>query len=284
MARILAISSQVARGHVGLSAIVPALQALGHEVIALPTVLLSNHPGHAHAAGERVAPALLGRMLDALEANGWLRGIDALITGYLPSVEHVAFAQEAVERVRRQSPVRYVCDPVLGDDPKGLYIGRDAAEAIRAHLVPRALFVTPNRFELSFIGGIDVRSPEDALRAIRKGGLHHFVLAKSLPGTSPNELVNLIAFEGVECYRAIVPRRLGVPNGTGDLMSALVAICRDDLGRITAVLDQVIGASAGRDELELRALPRDLAAVERWPVMRNPDFIDQLKNNARGRM
>ena len=79
MGRVLAISSQVARGHVGLSAIVPALQALGHEVIALPTILLSNHPGHPRFAGERVAPDLLRRMFDALESNRWLGEIDAVL-------------------------------------------------------------------------------------------------------------------------------------------------------------------------------------------------------------
>ena len=84
MPRVLAISSQVARGHVGLGAVVPVLQALGHDVIALPTVLLSNHPGHAHAAGECVGPDQLRRMLDALGANGWLGEIDAVLTGYLP--------------------------------------------------------------------------------------------------------------------------------------------------------------------------------------------------------
>ena len=103
MARVLAISSQVARGHVGLSAIVPALQGLGHEVIGLPTVLLSNHPGHKVVAGERVSPALLRRMLDALEANGWLGEIEAVTTAYLPSVEHVQFAVEAIGRVKAQA-------------------------------------------------------------------------------------------------------------------------------------------------------------------------------------
>ena len=42
MARILAISSHVVRGHVGLAASVPALQWLGHEVWALPTVILAS--------------------------------------------------------------------------------------------------------------------------------------------------------------------------------------------------------------------------------------------------
>src|SRR5688572_14290127 len=81
MARILALSSHVAFGSVGLTAIVPALQALGHEVVALPTVVLSNHPGYRSHAGEETAPAMLDRMFDSLEANGWLSGIDAVLSG-----------------------------------------------------------------------------------------------------------------------------------------------------------------------------------------------------------
>ena len=132
MARILAISSQVARGTVGLSIIVPALHALGHEVIALPTVILSNHPGHAHSAGQPVAPHTLHKMLDALKANGWLTGINAVLTGYLPSIEHVAFAATAIKSAHAANPrkrVMVLCDPVLGDDPKGLYIDARAAAA-----------------------------------------------------------------------------------------------------------------------------------------------------------
>ena len=139
MPRVLAISSHVACGHVGLAAIVPALQALGHDVIALPTVLLSNHPGHAHVAGARVDPDQLRRMLGALEANGWLGDIDAVLTGYLPSVEHVRFAADAVAAVTQANPRAIVLvDPILGDDPKGLYIDVTAAAAIRDTLLPAA--------------------------------------------------------------------------------------------------------------------------------------------------
>ena len=51
--RLLSISSQVAFGPVGNSAAVPALQARGHEVLAIPTIMLSNHPGHGPPAGFR---------------------------------------------------------------------------------------------------------------------------------------------------------------------------------------------------------------------------------------
>ena len=104
MARILALSSHVAFGSVGLAAIVPALQALGHEVVALPTVVLSNHPGYRSHAGEETAPAMLDRMFESLETNGWLSGIDAVLTGYLPTPAHVEMARNAIERIRAENP------------------------------------------------------------------------------------------------------------------------------------------------------------------------------------
>ena len=54
---ILSISSQVAYGHVGNAAIVPALNALGFEVLPVPTVLLAHHPGHGPPAGRALEPA-----------------------------------------------------------------------------------------------------------------------------------------------------------------------------------------------------------------------------------
>lgn len=147
MARVLVISSQVARGSVGLNAVLPALAAYGHEAIALPTVLLSNHPGHGRFAGERIDPTMLGRMVDALDANGWLDEVAAVLTGYLPSAAHVGFAAKALAMVQARNPAaRLFCDPVLGDDPKGLYIAEEAAHALRDALVPLAEFTFPNRF------------------------------------------------------------------------------------------------------------------------------------------
>jgi pyridoxine kinase len=52
--------------------------------------VLSSHPGHGRSAGERIAPAIIEEMVDALDANGWLAGVDAVLTGYLPTAGHVA--------------------------------------------------------------------------------------------------------------------------------------------------------------------------------------------------
>ena len=56
MATVVAVSSFVARGTVGLRAIMPALDRMGHEAIACPTILLSNHLGHPRAAGDPEHP------------------------------------------------------------------------------------------------------------------------------------------------------------------------------------------------------------------------------------
>jgi len=258
MSTVLALSSQVARGHVGLSAVVPALQALGHEVIALPTVLLSNHPGHPHVAGRRIEPDDLERMLDALGAGGWLGEVDAVLSGYLPTRAHVGVAARLIERLRRHAPnLLYLCDPVLGDDPKGLYLDEAAAEAIRSALLPLADCITPNRFELAWLAGRPVADPDQAVAAARGLG-RPAVLATSVPA-GEERLANLHVTPS-HVLTADVPRRVAAPHGTGDLMSGLVLGRMLDgqtqerqLSLAVAGVEAAIAASEGRDELALAA-------------------------------
>jgi len=259
MARILAVSSFLAHGRIGLMANAAAVQALGHKVLQFPTILLSNHPGYAHAAGERVSCALLMKMLDAMEANGWLGDISAVLTGYLPTVSHVAFAQEALERVRRHSPAAlYVCDPIIGDDPKGLYIDQLAAEAIRDRLVPVADVLTPNRFEISWLTGRAVDDPESTASAAAHLACQA-VAATSIPQDA-NEILNVLVAEGV--IRTLASsRRARVPHGTGDvfcgLLTGLLAtglFLPDAFVKADRVLQEVVTVSSGREDLDLAPL------------------------------
>ena len=220
MRRVLALSSYVARGAVGLQASLPPLRQLGIDVIGLPTILLSNHPGHARFAGAAVAPDLLADMIEALEANGWLCDVDAVLTGYLPTAAHAALAREMVERVRKQSPcATYLCDPVLGDDPDGLYIARAAAEAVRDQLVPIADVITPNRFELAWLSGRDVTGPESAFAAAR--ALTDARVAATSIADGPDRLANLFVTPSAT-WVCRSERLADVPHGTGDLFAGLL--------------------------------------------------------------
>jgi pyridoxine kinase len=256
MARVLALSSHVAFGSVGLAVIVPALQALGHEVVALPTVVLSNHPGYARFSGEHIAPAALERMIDSLDANGWLAGIDGVLTGYLPTPRHVRVAEAAVRRIREaNASLLFVCDPVFGDDPGGLYLEEAAAAAIRERLLPLCDVATPNRFELAWLSGKPVTSVEEAAAAARALGVPT-VLATSIPEGEKRLATLLVgASEARACF---VPRREVAPHGTGDLLAALYlghalngANSDACLARAAAAVEASIAASSSRDELSL---------------------------------
>ncbi len=256
MGNILAISSQVARGHVGLNAIVPALQALGHEVIALPTVMLSNHPGHGKVAGQRNDPALLGEMLATLDDHGWLASVDAVISGYLPTPGHVALVADAVARLRTHRPsALFFCDPVIGDDPKGIYIAEDAARAMATELIPRADFAFPNRFELAWLSGHPVVDAASARAAARLIGAA-CTIATSIP--DGDGALATAAFSADGAWAVTTVRQERVPNGTGDLLSGLFAghivgglTIPAALGSVAGTIDAVVGASRGRHELQL---------------------------------
>lgn len=237
MRQILMISSYVARDPVGLTAAIPPLQQAGIEVVGLPTVVLSNHPIRPHIAGITLDPALLKNMLGALEKNG-LGTFDAVFSGYLPSAGHVEIVATAVRRLREFNPATtYICDPIFGDDPKGHYIDEEAAAATRDLLLPLADILTPNRFELSWLSGFDVRSPADAVEAICRlrafssevdTGSHEenatakklirpIVAATSIPD-GPSRLATSLVTDG-RAFIGNVEKWNDVPHGTGDIFA-----------------------------------------------------------------
>ncbi len=270
MARILAISSFVAYGHVGLGAVVPALQALGHQVIALPTVVLSNHYGYKNVGASDVPLESFRAITEGLNANGWLKEVDGVITGYLPNANFVEAVRDIVGRIRRNNKkLVYLCDPVIGDDPKGLYVAKELAAAIRAQLLDTADVVTPNRFELSWLTGNEIGGPTQALTACQ--GLNNaLAVATSVPAGA-GELANVICDR--KATRAVTRRYDAVPHGTGDLFAALlighIVLGRnitEAMARATAGVQVVIEASLGTEELRLidtiqRAIAAEPAAV-----------------------
>ena len=247
MARVLAMSSWVSAGHVGLSAMAPVLQSLGHEIIQLPTVVLSNHTGWPAVAGQATSPEQLTEMLGAISANGWLVGVDAFIGGYLPSAPHVEVARQAIDKLREQSPAaRIVCDPVLGDDPEGLYIAHEAAEAVHDHLVPLADILTPNRFELAWLTGRSIASIDDARLAAQilvdeRPGRRVLVTSPPIPGEETTGVLEVTADEA-RLYRT--QRRTLVPKGVGDVFSTFIGAGHSTgaaLGQLQALIDASIG-------------------------------------------
>jgi pyridoxine kinase len=266
---ILSIQSQVVAGHVGNGAAQPALQRLGFEVWALPTILLSNHPGHGSFRGCATDPALLAELLDGLDQGGWLSHCVGVLTGYLATTGAAAVAQNAMARVRAANPGALVAvDPVMGDAPKGLYVTPDLVDVFREQLVPRADIVTPNRFELELLAGQPVASLAAALAAARilqsgngNGPGPEIVLCTSFDrGHGAGDMVETLAVDRSGAWIARAPRLENVPNGAGDLMAALFLAARLQgaalpaaLGAAASATWRVLAASVaqGADELAL---------------------------------
>jgi len=74
---VIVISSHVVRGSVGNRAAVFALETLGHQVWALPTVVLPWHPGHGRSTRLTFAEADFDAAID--EANSTRFGLAASV-------------------------------------------------------------------------------------------------------------------------------------------------------------------------------------------------------------
>ncbi|MEL7114375.1 MAG: pyridoxal kinase [Pseudomonadota bacterium] len=239
--RILVISSRVAAGHVGISAAEPVLHRLGHEVIGLPTVTLSNHPGFPHVAGARTEPEVLAAMAQSVLANGWTP--DTVLTGYMPSAEA---AEVTADIIAGLTDARVVVDPVIGDDPGGLYIAEEAAAKVRDRLVPLADVITPNRFELAWLTGHDVATVGDAFAAAQ-------VLSADVYLTSPplgDNRTGCLAVSDAAAKLYETETSADVPHGVGDVFSALIAAGHDP-GRAVGQLARLAQASVGAPHLSL---------------------------------
>lgn len=255
--RILSISSQVAYGPVGNTAAVPAMQALGHEVFSVPTIILSNHPGHGRPVALRIPAPDLAAMLGTLDELGVLASCDAVMTGYFAANDQIHGAARMIRRMREMNPALFVLvDPVIGDHG-ALYVPLPVAEAIRDELLPLATCVTPNRFELEWLTGWRAGSVKEAEAAARHMACPE-VLGTSIPADA-GQIATLVILSD-ETHKHMSPLRGGVPHGTGDFLSGLYLArrVRGDapalaLDGAMLILDSAVAVSAGCPVLDVAA-------------------------------
>ncbi len=218
MKTVLLISSQAASSRVGASAAAFALERLGIEVITLPTVLVGRHPGWGDPGLVEIDADGLSRLFLAVQAQGVLDHVDAVITGYFRSSRQITAAAAMIDYTRKaKSDVLVVVDPVMGDEPDGLYVPDAVAEAVIRDLVPRADIITPNAWELAHISDQPVFDESSAVDAARNTGCP-MVVASSTPSAA---LCATLTIEKDETWCVTTPSYNNAPRGTGDLLTAL---------------------------------------------------------------
>ena len=165
---VLAISSQVTTGRVGLSAIGPAFEAAGVKGLFLPTILLSSRPGMGPLVKHIVPADYLSDALSCLKDDNRLAGIDGIQTGYFAEAIQVGAVARILATLKEERPdLPILVDPVIGDADRGLFVDPGVANAIRDELVPLATIIVPNRFELSWLAGTDLHTEQSMVDAAR---------------------------------------------------------------------------------------------------------------------
>lgn len=240
--QILALSSEVGIGEVGLSIARFAFAAQNISVIALPTVLFASRPDMGRIVRHEIPSKVIDDQLSALRQDQLLDGLKGVLTGYFSSPHQVKIVAEHLERLRQMAPsLQIVVDPILGDFDTGLYVSSDVAGAVRDYLLPLADVITPNLYEFLWLVGDDTRVPlkQDALLA-RLKLKHQKLPTKTVVVTSAEIKIAdetsdfatistvLIGEETLVAFRSRYHEN--VPKGTGDVFAATL-LARMVLGR-----------------------------------------------------
>lgn len=168
LSRLLLLQSHVVSGCVGNRAAVFPLQLLGFDVDFINSVQFSVHTGYR--PGERPKGTIttgdeLREIVAGLEMNGVL-DYDYFLTGYIASESFLDEVLGLLSKLKAINPnVKYICDPVCGDDGK-LYIPRQLVDIFIQKVIPNAYMITPNQFEAELLTGIKIRNHEDAVNAL----------------------------------------------------------------------------------------------------------------------
>jgi pyridoxine kinase len=277
MATVLTISSWVARGHVGNSATTFPLMRLGHDVCAMPTVVLAHHPGHAPEPSRVDMPDLLAMGTDIL-SSPTPHPVDGILIGYVAVMPQILPIAGLVAEARAsKAGIPALIDPVCGDDGE-LYVDERIVAEIAGHLLPLADIVTPNVTELAALA-----APERVAEATgwSEAEIVHHARRLGVPVTvvtsvpdGPDSIANLV-ITSAAIHRIATPRIGTDVHGTGDLLAVLILaglLAGSDAvaatSRAAAIVHDILAETLrlGRDELALAAA-QDFIGAPRTTAM-----------------
>lgn len=284
---ILSIQSSVAFGHVGNSAAVFPLQRLGHEVWPINTVQFSNHTGYGQWRGEVFPASHLADVLQGMDERAALKDCRAVLSGYLGDAAIGDVVLDAVGRLRKSDPkALYCCDPVMGDEGRGIFVRPDIPGFFMEKALPAADIATPNQFELELLAGTTIRSLDDAVAAARtlrrRGPKVVAVTSLRAPAVAAGRLGSLVASaDGAWLVDTPLLDFPVLPNGAGDVFAALL------LGRLVAgeapaaALEKTVSGLYGLLNCTLSAGTRELALVAAQDELVHPSEIHHARIVAR---
>jgi len=158
--QVLTIAGSDSGGGAGIQADIKALSANGVFAMSVITAITAQNTEEITEVFE-LPPAIIAAQIDAVFDDF---DIAAVKTGMLSSAAVV----EVVDRMLKpQQVTNLVVDPVMISKGGHPLLKPDAIDAMKMHLFPLALLVTPNVHEAQQLSGIEITSLADARRAAK---------------------------------------------------------------------------------------------------------------------
>lgn len=218
MFKALTIAGSDSGGGAGIQADLKTFQELKvFGMSALTAVTAQNTQGV-----QGVFPMEPEAVAKQIQSVGEDIGVDALKTGMLFNAEIIEAVSEKIKQFRWD---KVVVDPVMIAKGGASLLQQEAVSAMKEHLLPVCLVVTPNIPEAEVLTGMSIRSMDDKKEAARR--IHEmgakYVIIKGGHDENTNESVDLL-FEstGFELFSS---PRMNTRNthGTGCTFSAAIA-------------------------------------------------------------
>jgi len=203
-----------------------------------------------------------------------LAQVAGVLSGYVGDAAIGEVILETVEEIRRDNPeVRYLCDPVIGDVGRGIFVQAAIPDFFRNLALPCANIITPNQFEFELLTGSKLGSVAEAVRVaqqLRGRGPDIVVITSLATDDIPLDRLGTLAINGEGAWLVNTPRLAlhPLPNGMGDVFSATVLAhllnqvpLAEALERTTSTLYGLVQATVvGSRDLPLVAAQEQIVA------------------------
>jgi pyridoxine kinase len=266
---ILSIQSWVSYGHVGNASAVFPLQRLGAEVWAVNTVQFSNHTGYGEWTGQVFSGQSVRDLVNGIAARDAFARCDAVLSGYVGGADIGDAILHAIGTVRRANPgAVYCCDPVIGDVGRGVFVRPGIEEFLRDQALPVSDIVTPNKFEIECLTGLDCSTLHGAKQAVlrlcsrlRADGPACVLVTSLETNETPADCIDMLAFEAGHFHLLRTPRLPLSVNGAGDAIAALFLFHRLKTGSVAAALEAAGSSIYGLLRRTVEAGSREILTV-----------------------
>ncbi|MCP9471430.1 MAG: bifunctional hydroxymethylpyrimidine kinase/phosphomethylpyrimidine kinase [Nitrospira sp.] len=158
--QVLTIAGSDSGGGAGIQADIKAMSANGVFAMSVITAVTAQNTEEVTDVFE-LPPAVVAAQIDAVFDDFDVAAVKTGMIGSAATVEVIA------SMLKPQNVANLVVDPVMVSKSGHALLKSEAIDALRTHLFPLALVVTPNVQEAQQLSGVEITSLADARRAAK---------------------------------------------------------------------------------------------------------------------